>query len=347
MPSDAIQFEGPLELYEASVSQVRNHSRCVAWHPVLPARPLPAYRGRTVNVTREYLEAAASETRRYNADLDALGINYRRPILVAHDEGLRLGELVDFDVREYRGEPTLFVKGKWLPQHWKRIEAGEYERGSIHILKEHTDAQTGNTYGPFIDEFSVTEKPVVKDYALADLVDPAALAAVGLQLSEEPMPVIQEETPQPAELELQEDLEAAPAAGGASALGTLLMEVQALLVQVSNEIAELMGLQPATDGEGGDEELAASELAAQAPAPAAEEPEDDDNVVALSEDVAALRAELGRMNRVASLNTSEQGKPGDLQLGVLSVASAMKKAKSEGLTGIAAVNRCKELRGNK
>lgn len=323
-------FDGPLELGEAGT----------AWHPVLPAKDLPAYRGKSVAVTEEYLRNAASETLRYYGDLEARGVDYKRPILVGHNDGLRLGSLLDFDVREFEGFPTLFVKSRWLPSHWGRLMAGEYERGSIRIVPKHTDPQTGETYGPFIDEFSVTEKPVIKDYRLTDVTSPEALAAVGLALSEEETAMTEE----PNEVELAE--EEGGEEGGGSALSQLLDSLLAMMAQLTAEIQELKGLKPSEEEEGGEEEgeeIAASEEGAEMP-PSPEIPAD---VVV---ELADIKAELGRMKRATKLNNRERGTgSGSLELGErkMSQAQAITKAKGEGLTGIAAVLRAKELRGEK
>lgn len=319
-----------------------------AWHPVLPARTLPAYRGRTIAITREYLEAAASETKRYYADLDAAGIDYRRPVLLAHDDGLRLGDLLDFDVREYRGEAALFVKSRWLAEPWKNIHSGKYERGSVRIVPEHTDPQTGQTYGPFIDEFSVTEKPVIKDYRLTDTVDPAAAAAVGLSLSEEQMNETQTEPAADEAIEvveLQDEAAEAPAGNG-SALADLLTQLLAMMTQLSAEVGELLGIAPTADdaADAAGEEVAASE--SQAAPPVADGAES--NVIELAERLESMRGELDRMKRARKLPTVEQGSPGEgLTLGQMTAKTALAKAKAEGKTGIAAVQRAKEIRGVK
>jgi hypothetical protein len=339
-----MRFDCPLELFD---DPPRPN---VAWHPVLPARDLPSYRGRAVSVTREYLEAAAAETKRYYGDLAQQGLTYKRPILTAHADGERHGELLDFDVRDLNGEATLFVKSAWLDESWRRVHNGEFERGSIKIVPEHTDPQTGQTYGPFIDEFSVTAKPVIKDYRLTDFTTPEALAAVGLKLAEEPMgePKQTPEGEQQNELSLQEPAPAegaAPAEGGGGMMDgvkQLVTDLSAIvgpLVSALNEMAAMLGTEPPAPAEG-EGEVEASEKDAPAPA----EPKPDEGVVV---QLAEMKDELERMKRAAKLRTQEQGSPGELTMGQMSAETALKRAKAEGLTGLAAVKRAKELRGDK
>lgn len=346
-----MQVEFTLELFDSRAD------RPTAWHPVLPARDLPAYRGRGVTVTEKYLRDAASETRRYYRDLEEAGLDYRRPILTRHERpdsdsppvaDERHGDLMDFEVREFRDTACLFVKSRWRPESWAKIQSGAFERGSIRIVPEYTDPQTGQTYGPFIDEFSVTEKPVIKDYRLTDTIDPAALAAVGLTLSEEE-PMSKEQQPEtPAE---QEDVTLADGEGaegeapaGAGLAQALAASVETLTAALSDtmamlsEIREMLGMKP--DEEGGEEDEGTPEVEASEDVPKGADTEEFEKMQSL---IVELSEKVGRMERASQRNTKERGTP--KQGGKPKVDTALKRAREEGLSGLAAVNRAKELRG--
>ena len=180
-----MRFNFDLSTVTLELSEPKN----VLWIPAIPARELKAYQGRRVAISESYLSSAASETKRFYDDLDARGSAFKLPVLCAHDDkGRRSGKLLDFAVRDYKEAPTLFVKAEFTDEAHGAILSGSLAHGSISILPEYTDPESGTTYGPFIKEWSETNTPVVKGFTISELMEtPSQLATLNLTLSEDNM----------------------------------------------------------------------------------------------------------------------------------------------------------------
>lgn len=314
-----MRFDFGLEQVTLELSQKKEN---VLWIPAIPARELKAYQGRRISITESYLKAAASETKRFYSDLDSRGSDYRRPILCSHDDaGRRSGSLLDFAVRAYKGVATLFVKGLFLDEAYNAIVNGSLAHGSISIVPEYTDPESGNTYAPFIAEWSETHSPVVKGFTVSELFEsPSQLAALNLTLSEDNM-------------ENEE-------------MGSVIAQIKEAVAEMLIPINER--LDALETGEEQAEEV--EEEIEEAPKVEASEDANVLDFVALSEKIKSLETKLERVERVRAkgpqistpgvpIAASEKKKP------KLSRAQKVAKLKKEdpSLYGINLVNALTEL----
>ena len=267
---------------EDEALELSQDQKNVLWIPAIPARELKAYQGRRISITEKYLKAAASETKRFYNDMKARGAEFLCPILCAHDDkGRRSGVLLDFAVRDYNGTATLFVKGEFIEDAYQAILKGSLAHGSISILPEYKDPQTGIIYAPFINEWSETNTPVVKDFSVSELLEtPSQLAMLNLTLSEDKNMTPEEKT------EFIGEIRSAVVDEIATALGPIVERLDAL-----------------DGGESEEETEETEETAEEAPAVAASEVAPVVDFAAFVARVDKLEAKLDRAEKVRAKGT--------------------------------------------
>lgn len=111
----------------------------------------------------DYIKRVVAEWRKaqYSFDLIAKENDskpYRFPVKINHrTDGSRKGDIVDVKINNN----ALYAKAEWTEEALKAIESNDYQHVSVGIWPEYTN-EKGETFGPLIAEFSITEYPRIQ-----------------------------------------------------------------------------------------------------------------------------------------------------------------------------------------
>lgn len=114
-------------------------------------------------MSSDFIKSVVAEWRKAQYSFDLIAKEnetkpYRFPVKINHKtDGSRKGDIVDVKINNN----ALYAKAEWTEEALKAIESNDYQHVSVGIWPEYTN-ERGETFGPLIAEFSITEYPRIQ-----------------------------------------------------------------------------------------------------------------------------------------------------------------------------------------
>lgn len=114
-------------------------------------------------MSSDFIKSVVAEWRKAQYSFDLIAKEnetkpYRFPVKINHKtDGSRKGDIVDVKINNN----ALYAKAEWTEEALKAIESNDYQHVSVGIWPEYTN-EKGETFGPLITEFSITEYPRIQ-----------------------------------------------------------------------------------------------------------------------------------------------------------------------------------------